>query len=201
MALASGVIDCGVAARPMPGQTESGDRHVVADVHDGALVAVMDALGHGPEAKEAAQIAADTVETYAREPATVLFQRCHERLARTRGVVMSVGTFHRRGTLTWLGLGNVDGVLVHPQPDGAGRCDWLLVRSGVLGARLPLLRPSIVRVAHADTLYMATDGVRLDAADLGSRDRPQRIADGILHRHAIENDDALVLVARYVADR
>lgn len=195
------MIDWGVAARPMPGHSQSGDRHVVTEVPDGVRVVVMDALGHGPDAQEAARIAADTVEAYAHEPAPVLFERCHERLKRTRGVVMSVGTFRRRGTLTWLGLGDVAGVLVRPESGGAGRRNWLLVRSGMVGGRLPLLRPTVIGVAHADTLYMATDGIRLDAAHLGAQGPPQRIADGILHRRAVENDDALVLVARYVADR
>lgn len=200
MAIAADLIEWGFAARPMPGQSQSGDRHVVTEVPDGVRVVVMDALGHGADAQEAARIAADTVETYVREPAPVLFERCHERLKRTRGVVMSVGTFRRQGTLTWLGIGNVTGVLIRPEAGGASHRNWLLVRSGVLGGRLPLLRPSIIGVAPADTLYMATDGVRLEAAALGSLDPPQRIADGILHRRAVESDDALVLIARYIAD-
>lgn len=201
MALTAGLIDWGVALRPLAGESESGDRHVLAEVPNGELVAVMDGLGHGPIASQAATIAAATVEAYAHEPPAFLFQRCHERLKRTRGVVMSVAAFDPDGTLTWLGVGNVVGVLARAQAGTSARRDWLLVRGGVVGDRLPTLRHSILRVRQGDTLYMATDGISDDfTRDIGSRDPPQRIADDILRRYARATDDALILVARYLPD-
>ena len=83
------------------------------------------------------------------------FLRCHERLRDTRGVVLSLGLF-ATGSLTWLGVGNVDGVLVR---SGSGAPEQLLVRSGVVGRRLPSLELSRLTVARGDTLILATDGI------------------------------------------
>ena len=47
----------------------------------------------------------------------VLLEQCHRALARTRGVVMSVASVRARElTVTWLGVGNVEGVLARSDP-------------------------------------------------------------------------------------
>ena len=74
-----------------------------------------------------------------------------------------------------------------------------MARAGVIGFRLPALRIDSVPVKAFDTLIMATDGIQPDFAEALSLDgRPQRIADSILSHHRKPNDDALVLVARYL---
>src|SRR4029077_18346132 len=70
----------GVAAAPLPGQTESGDRFLVEPFYDGTLVAVVDALGHGHRASLIAAQAIDTLTRYARSSVTELFLRGHEAL-------------------------------------------------------------------------------------------------------------------------
>lgn len=200
MATAAGLIDWGVAAQPLPGETESGDRHVVASLPDRVLVAAIDGLGHGPEAALATALAATTLEQHARDPVAVLFQRCHEQLALTRGVVMSLATFDLRApSMTWLGVGNVEGVLFRADPEAEPRCEWLLLRGGLVGFELPLLLPAVLRISGGDTLCFATDGIRDDfAEELSAYEAPQRIADRILARYGSGTDDALVLVARYL---
>ena len=44
------VVDYGVATRPFPGELECGDLHAVIPRRRGAIVAVVDGLGHGYEA-------------------------------------------------------------------------------------------------------------------------------------------------------
>jgi phosphoserine phosphatase RsbX len=57
-------------------------------------------------------------------------------------------------------------------------------------------------VAAGDVLILATDGIRAGFADGLKLDEPTRIlADKILNRHFKGNDDALVLVARYLGKR
>ena len=43
-------LEWGVAAQALPGEAISGDRHVMQAFPSGALVAVIDGLGHGEEA-------------------------------------------------------------------------------------------------------------------------------------------------------
>ncbi len=89
---ASPLVDWAIATRIHPGEVVSGDLHVVAPFPGGVLVAVVDGLGHGPDAAEAARIAVAVLQDAAGQPATSLVERCHAALRRTRGVVLSVAS-------------------------------------------------------------------------------------------------------------
>lgn len=191
-------IECGVAARPLSGQNEIGDLHAVVHFDGGAIVAVIDGLGHGPEAAAAARVATEVVEKNAKESVITLMRLCHEKLKPTRGVVMSVASFSQSdSTITWLGVGNVEGVLLHRDPYGTLTQEVLPLRGGVIGDQLPPLVASIVPVVKGDTLIFTTDGVRPGFADSLKPDAAQVTADAILAGFARGTDDALVLVARY----
>src|SRR5256885_847377 len=104
------VIDWGVAARALAGETESGDLHLVKRVGRGTLVAAVDGLGHGAEAAAAARAAVAALDRYAEESLPPLVRRCHEALAGSRGVVMSLAYLGGgQPSLTWLGVGNAAG--------------------------------------------------------------------------------------------
>jgi negative regulator of sigma-B (phosphoserine phosphatase) len=193
------LIDWAVAERPMPGQHVSGDRHVVEPYGDGVLVAVIDALGHGEQAAESAQLAADAIRAHAHEPLATLIGVCHQRLRSLRGAVMSLASFDARlGTLHWAGIGNVEAVLVRAAADARPRRETLLLRNGVVGFQIPQVRESTLPVWPDDVLMLATDGVA-DAFVDGYHSRaPQQLADDILAQYSKPTDDALVLVARYL---
>lgn len=189
----------GVAALTLPGQSESGDLYLVEPFEGGVLVAVVDGLGHGNDAAKAARVAVEILRTHASEQVDELVRRCHEALRSTRGVAMSLASFSLADrTMSWLGVGNVEGVLLRAGPGGHPPRERLLLRGGVVGYQLPRPRPSVLRVHPADTLVLVTDGVGARFADsLHGSGHPQQIADGILSEHAKGTDDALVLVARY----
>ncbi len=193
----------GVATLALAGQRESGDLHLVRALEGGACVAVVDGLGHGEEAAAAAKAAVATVERFAHEPPLSVVQRCHEALIGSRGVVMSIATFDAaRGTMTWLGVGNVEGVLQHADWSERSARVSLVTRGGIVGGELPAVQAAIVPVTPGDTLVFATDGVRQEfVADISLREPPQRLADQILARFGKGTDDALVLVARYLGHR
>src|SRR5712691_8947347 len=199
--VSTGSLEWGVAELVLPGQTESGDRYVVTSTPDGSLVAVVDGLGHGAEAAEAAKAAVRSLERHAHEPIIPLIRDCHRSLAGTRGVVMSVAAFDARAeTMTWVGVGNVEGVLLRAQAAVSPRRESLLMRGGVVGGHLPRLAARIVPVMRGDTLILATDGVRNDfvTTPIPHGDPPQELADSILAAWGTKTDDALVLVARYL---
>lgn len=194
------IIDYGVAMLPLPGESESGDRHVVKPSSNGVLVAVVDGLGHGSAAAEAARLAVATLEAHADESVISLVRRCQQELKGTRGVVMSLASFNRLdNTLTWLGVGNVGGVLLRADPQASPAREEVLLRAGVVGYHLPQLYATVIPIAPGDLLLFATDGIRRDFYEaVNLRDSPQRIADHICARYSTHMDDALVLVARYL---
>jgi phosphoserine phosphatase RsbX len=194
------LVDWAVATLALEGEDESGDLHVVAPFDGGVLVAAIDGLGHGPEAAVAARSAAEALERHSGEPVESLLERCHESLRGTRGAVITLASFDEGGgTMSWAGVGNIEGTLLRAQPaEGRPRESVMLV-GGVPGHQLPSLRPNQLSVSPGDTLVLATDGVRGGYLDLvAASDPPQQLADHLLSEYGKGTDDALVLVARYV---
>jgi phosphoserine phosphatase RsbX len=194
------VIEWAVASRALAGQSVSGDLHAVVPTASGAVVAAVDGLGHGSEAAWAAQIAAETLTTWADEPVADIVLRCHEALRRTRGVAISIASFDAgQSTMTWIGIGNVDGALLRAWPSAQPAREALLLRGGVVGYSLPQRRTATLPVAPGDTLILATDGVASRFRHgLMPASPVQDLATDILVRHGRDLDDALVLVVRYI---
>lgn len=192
------LLDWAVAALALPGQVESGDLHLVATSPHGALVAAVDGLGHGPEAAIAARVAVETLQRFAGLPVASMFERCHRALQSTRGAVMSLASLDNGiETMTWSGVGDVEGLLLRADPQARPRFEALVARGGVVGYQLPPLRVSTLPVAHGDVLILATDGIRSGFGQgLTPSAPPQAIADHILRHYGRGTDDALVLVVR-----
>jgi phosphoserine phosphatase RsbX len=192
------LIQVGTAALARNGEEGSGDRLLVKGFQGGALVAVVDGLGHGREAGAAAQLAVAILNKRPGGPLATLLRTCHEALRSTRGAVISLASFNEaEARMTWAGVGNVEGVLLRADPRGR-RQESLLLRGGVVGGQLPSLHESCLALGKGDVLILATDGIDGSfSQDLSPRDPPQRMAEQILSRYGKKSDDALVLVARY----
>ncbi len=207
---ASPLIDWAVATRALAGQTVSGDLHIVQPFLSGILVAVVDGLGHGEEAIVAANLAIAALKEHAHESVVSLLQRCHDQLKGTRGVVMSLASFGaQNSSMTWAGVGDVEGVLLRAAPSARPARESIPLRGGVLGYQLPPLRAATVSVAQGDLLIFATDGVQNSFVQepllhnpliRQTADGPQELANRLLVSYGKETDDALVLVARYRGD-
>jgi serine/threonine protein phosphatase PrpC len=197
------MLEWAVAARPFPGESVSGDQSVVRVSETEALLAVIDGLGHGPEAATAAEHAVDVLRENPAEPVEVLLVLCHAALARTRGAAITVASISAAtGSMSWLGVGNVEAVLLRGVPSGnapgSSSREWALLLGGIVGQQLPTLRPRTVDLQPGDLLLMASDGIARSFTEEASvAAAPTRLADRILETMARPNDDALVLAARY----
>jgi len=178
-------------------ELESGDLHVVTEFPGGALVGLVDGLGHGAAAAAAARCAAQELEAHASEAMLPLIQRCHAALRGTRGAAMSLAVFRTAdSSMTWAGIGNVEAVVLR-RDDGPREA--VTLRGGVVGYSMPAPRVTTVSVASGDTLIMATDGIRSGfTSGLVTTDSPEQLAESILARFDRRTDDARVVVARYV---
>lgn len=194
------LLEYGVASVTPPDREESGDRHLVKTIQDGALLAVIDGSGHGKDAAAAARLAVETLETYANEDVVSLLQRCHERLRITRGAAMSIGAINAaQDTITWAGVGNIEGTILRVGSSGRGIPDRLLLRPGIVGYRLPRLQALTLPLAPGDLIILATDGIRPDFEHrIMPEEHPRTIANMISSGSSNRNDDRLVLVARYL---
>jgi len=197
------LVEYGVAKFILPGQGESGDRHLVCCGGDGILIAAMDGIGHGEEAAYAAEASLSILKASPHEPVISLVERCHEALRPTRGVVVSLASIDlEHGMMTWLGVGNVQGVLMRAGAQKGSVQEVLLLRGGVVGSQLPALQAAVLPVAKGDTLVFVTDGIRGEFVEgLSALESPQRAADKILKQYSRGNDDALALVVRLTGVR
>jgi len=194
------LMDWSVAARTISSESVSGDLHLVKPFDQRILVAVIDGIGHGNEAAAAARRAADILDNYAGEPVIALVKRCHEALMKMRGVVLTVAKLNTaENTMTWLGVGNVEGRLYRADAAASHPRESVLLRGGLVGYQLPALQASVIPVAPGDLLVLATDGIHTTFEDgINLNATPKQIADKILRWHFKGNDDALVLVLRYL---
>jgi negative regulator of sigma-B (phosphoserine phosphatase) len=196
-----GPIEWAAKARPRPGENVCGDRMIAVDLEDtGALIGVLDGLGHGAEAAEAASCGVDVLRAARAEPLDVLVQRCHRALSGTRGVAMTLARIDfRTDTLSWAGIGNVAADLVAKRPAGVEVRSSARLAGGIVGYRIPeALTPQEVPIRPGDLLVITSDGIvedHLDDIDFAASSLA--IADQILRRHAKDSDDALVLAARH----
>ncbi|KPQ42117.1 MAG: Stage II sporulation protein E (SpoIIE) [Candidatus Methanoperedens nitroreducens] len=202
------LIESGFFTMPLPGQDVSGDSLLIKSFKNGILIAVVDGLGHGYEAAAAARIAIETLDintnananTDANEQITAMVRRCHEALKGTRGVVMSIAFLDLLDKkITWLGVGNIEGMLLRQDTNSVISHERLLLRGGALGYQLPSLKESVIPVMPGDTLVFVTDGIRSSFETcINLSEKPQQIADNIMAQFAKRTDDALVLVVRYI---
>lgn len=193
------LIEWGFSSIPLKGQDVSGDSYLIKPFPNGILMAVVDGLGHGNEAAAASKIAVSTLDAYAHEPVIPLVRRCHEALKGTRGVVMSFAKLNSpEKMMAWLGVGNIEVLLLRADGKPKISRERLLLRGGTLGYQLPPLRESVIPFIPGDTLIFVTDGIRGSFEEgIKPGDMPQQIADSIMAQFNKGTDDALVLVVRY----
>ena len=194
------VLERGVAGLAHEGEGRSGDVAVFAASERGGLVAVIDGLGHGDPAADAAEAAAKVLEANVELPAQELLERCHEALRRTRGAVMTLAWFDLEArTMGWTGVGNVEARFVRAGDRGDARHASPVVLGGVVGYNLPQVRMGSIPLEPGDAVALATDGVAADfSQSLESGISAQELAERVLARHGKGNDDALAVVVRYL---
>ncbi|MBE7450015.1 MAG: SpoIIE family protein phosphatase [Kofleriaceae bacterium] len=188
-----------ILGAPDPGEAVSGDDAIAERDGTHLLVSVIDGLGHGPHARDAALRAVDGLGRPPWPSVPELLARCHVTVAGSRGAVASVARVDlASGRCEHAGVGNVMTRLY----DGDGKVRVLVTLAGTLGTgrlsrrlvgeELPFAPPRL--------LVMVSDGItsRLDL----SRDpallqrHPLVIAHRVVTNHGRGNDDTTVLVAR-----
>lgn len=193
------LIEWAVASKPHPNATVCGDACFVKALDGSVLVGAIDGLGHGPEAAAAAECAVEIAEANAAQPLGRLVSLCDQALRGMRGAAMSLARLDADARqLTWIGVGNVEGLFLPVAGVSLGR-QSLLLQGGVVGSRLPPLRESSLPLSASSLIVFATDGIATNFAEAcDTRADLQRMTNEILGRYGKKSDDALVLAVRYL---
>jgi phosphoserine phosphatase RsbX len=179
---------------PCSGELENGDAVVTRIEDDGALIAVVDALGHGPPA---AKVAASVVECLSQvalgENAASVMGRLDTRLRGTRGAAVLLCVFHA-SRLEACSVGNVEIRSVGtPLP--------LVSTPGIVGNGWRRLKVYAGPIPNRERFIVHTDGVssRFDPAAFGPPGRAKtsrvEVCATLMRRLRRQHDDATILVA------
>ncbi len=188
--------NAGVVNLPIKGEAVSGDAYVVLERSGRVVYMIVDGLGHGAGATDAAQEAVDSVRKYADSPAVTILEHAHDALKKTRGAALSVAIFEPvKQTLTFAGVGNVSALLIN-----ASSSKTLVTQNGTVGAILPRTPQQYVHPIEAGTtLVMFSDGLTTKVSSdayPGIMHRPSGLLAGLLYRDfSRRRDDTTVLVA------
>lgn len=175
--------------RPCAGETVSGDAAVVRTVGEHTLLAVVDVLGHGTEAAEAAGVAAQCLRG-AEELGCVkaLLADVDGVLRVRRGAAALVCVLHGRQVES-AGVGNV-------QMRVLGSSFRAVCTPGILGRRTRRLRVFRGELDPGARLVMFSDGIDMRFPDaLACDGDPEAVCTHILDQYGRSNDDATVLTA------
>lgn len=194
-------VEWSVARRPCPGESLCGDDFLVLETQGSILLAVTDGLGHGAEAAEASAIALATVQAHPELPLLNLLSLCDRAMTDHRGVVMTLVHLRPQNhTLCWVAVGNVSGLVIRNDSSRYGKTENILSFGGVVGQHhLPTHTPKALKLDRGDLLVITTDGISPDFAErLSLSASSEELAESVLAKYARPNDDALVLVLRYL---
>jgi anti-sigma regulatory factor (Ser/Thr protein kinase) len=181
---------------PYPGEKLCGDGWACHADAERTLVLLVDGIGHGREASEAAKEAIACFRDHAGLGPGDILGYLHDALRKTRGAVAAVAEIRPgRRQLTYAGVGNISCVLL-----AAGKSRSMVSHNGTLG-----MTARKIQEFHSDwppdgVLILHSDGVQTrwdlsSYAGLLAR-HPAVIAGALLRDFRRQRDDASVVVVK-----
>jgi len=186
---------------PRQGETANGDAVVMRNESNADLLAVVDALGHGPTAAAVAEQACNLLrETPLTDGVEKIVQRLHESLKGTRGSAAMVCLIRPSPSASNTGLYEIEGCSIG-NVDMRSKVSSLAITltPGVLGGRIDRIRVFGGTLLDQERLVIFSDGIspRFHLRDL-SMLSPSDACQTIFDEHRRSHDDATVLVADMV---
>jgi serine/threonine protein phosphatase PrpC len=188
------MLDLGIAERPKIGATISGDSYYVKENESTALIAVIDGLGGGEAAAEAAKKAYDAIDNLAERPLSMIMQAAHTACVGTRGAVVGLLRLdYAQHEASYVGVGNI-GIHVVSR-----HVIKPLSRNGIVGYRMPTLMEHKAQYDAGDTFILFSDGISVRFSEsplMHETLAPQALADRVLETFGKDIDDATIVVVR-----
>ncbi|QHL88258.1 SpoIIE family protein phosphatase [Nibribacter ruber] len=187
----------GAVKVPKPGEKVSGDGWNLRLSHEGAYLMILDGLGHGEYAHEAATQAIKVFLQQPKESPSTMLREVHASIKKTRGAVGAIAHWNAEsGQLLFCGVGNISGRLFQP-----GVTKNLLSYNGTLGMAVPTTihdhqhnwTAQTMLVLHSDGLKSRWDFTKYPEL---TRHDPTLIAAVLYKDNTRTLDDSLVIVVR-----
>lgn len=188
-------LELGSASRPAAGQDACGDVGAFVPLARGTLLCLADGLGHGHDARAAAEVVCRYARAHAEEPLEAMLRGMDCALANGRGAAVSLLAIHgptRR--VQFAAIGNVELRALSLSRIAPP------TTPGIVGRGVRSVRVWEYPLSHGDVLALVTDGIS-SRADLGALAHlgPQALAEGLVAKYHKQHDDGCCLVARVAA--
>ena len=182
-----------IAQRAFLDDPHNGDQCAYWQSGPNIMLCVVDGLGHGKDAEDAAKAAVDYVGSHLSDPLPAIFAGCDSAIRHTRGVAMGLAVINEdTETLTFAGIGNTRLLII-----GKKRVA-LSSDPGIVGGGYKAIYPETQPKISGDLVVMYTDGLqeRTDMSDYGATlvADIQLLAERLLKDWGGETDDAAVLI-------
>lgn len=192
-------VEVGAIQVPYPGERVSGDAWAVASSPGITRVLIVDGLGHGVEAHDAATVAVQVFGRHAGDSPGAMLERLHVALRATRGAAAAVLHLEQKERIVrFAGIGNISGTVL-----GGGVERSMVSHHGVLGHSARKIQefaypwpPRALVVAHSDGIGTHW---ALDRYPGLERRRPALVAAVLYRDFNRGRDDATVVALREVA--
>lgn len=186
----------GVVSLAMRGEPVCGDGWGIRASSDHSFFMVVDGLGHGTFASDAAREAERVLCDSNSGSAGAILRDFHDALKKTRGAAAAIAQISRdKGTLTYAGVGNVSATVVEGQNHRG-----IANHNGTLGHQIHKIQEFTVPWHQDSLLIMHSDGLgsKWDLnqyAGLAAR-HPSIIAAVLYRDFQRERDDVTVMAAK-----
>jgi len=189
-------LEIGVISEPVRTETACGDGWAVRGFGNTALLMVVDGLGHGVLAADAAREAERILSVAKQDSISEIVQDMHGALRKTRGAALAVGKidFEKR-LLSFAGVGNISASIV-----AMGSSRSIASHNGTVGHQMSRVQeftfpwnPDSILVMHSDGL-----GTHWNLEDYpGIWNKQACVIAAVLHRDFYRGrDDVTVMVAK-----
>lgn len=188
-----GNLDLASISLPRIGEKNCGDGVSTASSDELDSILVVDGLGHGDEAAEAAQQA---ISVYSRSPLAdpiSTIERIHQQLAGTRGAAIALLQIdHSKNQVNFVGVGNIScRIYAHHTSKGC------VSSPGIVGGRMGSLSQYDYDWSPGAHLLMYSDGIKSSAQLGNSLPQSAMLAAAEVYRDGYRTtDDTTVVVAK-----
>lgn len=189
-------LEYGTVSLPLAGEDVCGDHWAIEEVEGRILLMVVDGLGHGPQAAEAAREAVQVFgDAASLEPAEII-QAAHAALRSTRGAALAVARIDRTlGEVRFAGVGNIAGSILSPEDD---RSTSMVSHNGTVGHTVRKVQEFTYAWPPGSLLIMHSDGLATHwqvGRYAGLASRHPGIVAGVLYRDFKRGRDDVTVVA------
>ena len=187
-------LDIASTIRPMPGQSVGGD-DVVVRRGGQVVLAIIDVLGHGPEAHALTKTICDYLLNCESYDIARTLKGLHKHLQGTRGAAVGLCAIDgRSGRLDYAGIGNT---VIRRFGSAETR---LVSQDGVLGQNMRTPHQQSLQLEPGDLVLLYTEGVsdRFSTDDYPALDyhSVEEVSRNVVQRFGKSHDDAACVAVR-----